>query len=88
MPNIKSSDPRKPKIVAAFKETFGCTKVTNLKESKGRYQAHCMVKRPGERSFESLGDRELPVGDVTLDQARQRRRLRVHTPPYRGRRGA
>lgn len=70
MANIKSTDPRKQKIVAAFKQIFGCSKVTNLKESRGQYLAHCMIKHRGQRKFTSIGDRELPASAVGLGARR------------------
>lgn len=36
---IKSDDPRKPRIVQAFKEIFGASKVTQVKEGPWDYEA-------------------------------------------------
>jgi hypothetical protein len=63
--NVKSTDPRKPKLVAMFKsQVAGCTKVTLLTQvADDRYSAHCMERGTvnGRRGWKSLGEHEVTV---------------------------
>lgn len=64
MPNIPSTDARKPAIMAAFKKHFQCTKVTNVAEKGDSFVAHCLVRRATSSGFRSLGQKLLTKTEV------------------------
>jgi hypothetical protein len=71
---IKSTDPRKPDLVALFKRLVCCSKVTELAERNGCFFARCLAYRPvnGRQTFQNLGVFSL-WGDrgATIDPAEQ-----------------
>jgi len=54
---IKSSDDRKPRIVARLKAAMEVSKVTNVRASDDGeiLQASCLRKEPGARGFNNIG---------------------------------
>ena len=63
---VKSSDPRKAKLVARFKAgVAGCTKVTDLKATNGHASARCLHyvwdKGTDIKRWEALGCFTLPM---------------------------
>ncbi len=55
--NIKSTDPRKPAIVAALKRLSGGTKVTNVFEAphSNGFMGNCFTKRAPYHGWDDLG---------------------------------
>lgn len=64
MAHVRSDDPRKDKIKAAFRNLVpGTTKVTLIEEKGGRFHASCL--RPnGNRTFTNLGTHSFPVEEL------------------------
>lgn len=52
--HLKSTDPRKARVVAALKNASGCSKVTNVTEntSDGSYSGDCLKKKTAGRGGE------------------------------------
>lgn len=65
MKNIRSTDPRKPAIVAALKRDSGGTKVTTLQEIRpGVYHGQCMKKTPGSHIWTYIGLFEITQEEI------------------------
>ena len=43
---MKSTDPRKPSLVAAVKAATGATKLTNFKETRTGFRCDCLAQTP------------------------------------------
>lgn len=59
MKPVKSTDPRKPAIVAALKKASGCSKITNVKEyietaTHAQFSGDCLRKMDNN-AWENLG---------------------------------
>jgi len=63
---IKSTDPRKRKIMDAFKKKTGATKITCVRETKDEYIAHCQTWTVCDEysTYDSLGDHKIAKDEI------------------------
>jgi hypothetical protein len=62
--HVRSTDPRKPRIVAALRIVGGGTKVTNLSEVSDGFEGN-VLKYVGARQYEDLGRFKVLHSEVT-----------------------
>jgi len=64
MKAIKSTDPRKKKIINYLKITYNIGRVTNVKERpNGDFEGNCF-KSLGHRNYEAVGIKICPKGSI------------------------
>jgi hypothetical protein len=73
--SVKSTDPRKPKIMAALKRRSGANRVTNVVELwtqsgalAGHYfRGHCMKLNPTTGFYDSIGETTIAAAEAGLE---------------------